>query len=298
MTPIVENFLRSLYWDGRLRTFAWGIWLPLLLLLSAILGVSGPFGTYSLLPLVPRLLFYKLSIIAVAPVAWGLTWATSSLAARLHWSVIWGLRTLLFSVLVVPLTIGLFAMFEPWMLGPAPGLLTITLKTFFIGLAIFGAQMLFRSAQPWIKAPPPRLLARLSGHEGARIWRLSADDHYVSVLIDGRVEERLLMRLSDAVAEMDTAEGLLVHRSHWVARDAIREARREGGKDVVVLRNGSRLPVSRTYREGLVELGLLEPRPASDAGAKGAAEPATEDGRPQPAMSLDSGLTRRTRQRR
>jgi DNA-binding LytR/AlgR family response regulator len=55
------------------------------------------------------------------------------------------------------------------------------------------------------------------------------------------------MRLSDAVAELDGIEGAQVHRSWWVARDAIADAKRGDGRATLTLKDGSEVPVSRTY---------------------------------------------------
>ncbi|NDV02212.1 LytTR family DNA-binding domain-containing protein [Pseudoroseicyclus tamaricis] len=265
MNIYFQKLLRPLYWDGRTADFSWSMWLPILLAVSAVLGVSGPFGTYSQFELVPRLLFYKLAILSSAPVAWGASRGTARILPRLGAAPMIALRAAIFAAATTPIFVLVYRAFDPWMIGIPPGWGEIALKSLLIGLGLFALQRAIRDAVPQASSEAPRLLARLPGHEGGRVWRLSADDHYTQVLIDGREEERLLMRFSDAVAEMDCVEGLLVHRSHWVAREAIREARREGGKDVVVLRNGARLPVSRTYREGLEELGFLEPREVAAA---------------------------------
>jgi DNA-binding LytR/AlgR family response regulator len=55
------------------------------------------------------------------------------------------------------------------------------------------------------------------------------------------------MRLADAVDELDGIEGAQVHRSWWVARDAIADARRGDGRATLTLKDGSEVPVSRTY---------------------------------------------------
>jgi DNA-binding LytR/AlgR family response regulator len=47
--------------------------------------------------------------------------------------------------------------------------------------------------------------------------RISSDDHDIRVITNDGEEYRLLMRLRDAVAEIDLEPGLCVHRSHWVA---------------------------------------------------------------------------------
>ena len=61
------------------------------------------------------------------------------------------------------------------------------------------------------------------------------------------------MRLSDAIDELDGIEGAQVHRSWWVARDAITEAVRGDGRATLTLKDGAEVPVSRTYARLLRE---------------------------------------------
>lgn len=96
----------------------------------------------------------------------------------------------------------------------------------------------------------PRLAKRLP--EGARgdILRVSVQDHFVDVLTDQGTTS-IRMRFRDALDEIDCVEGWRVHRSHWVARAAVIEVRKEKGRMFVCLRDGSEVPVSRNYREQL-----------------------------------------------
>lgn len=102
----------------------------------------------------------------------------------------------------------------------------------------------------------PRLLDRVPDDLRGQVLRLSARDHLVEVsTCQGVVEIRL--RLADAIREMEPVEGFLIHRSHWVMRDAIDRVERTSGKVFLVLVNGDRVPVSRTYRAGLEAAGIL-----------------------------------------
>jgi DNA-binding LytR/AlgR family response regulator len=59
------------------------------------------------------------------------------------------------------------------------------------------------------------------------------------------------MRLSDAITELDGIEGARTHRSWWVAKAYVREARRAEGRAILVLPSGAQAPVSRTYLSAL-----------------------------------------------
>jgi DNA-binding LytR/AlgR family response regulator len=65
------------------------------------------------------------------------------------------------------------------------------------------------------------------------------------------------MRLSDAIAELEGIEGAQVHRSWWVARNAIADIARTDGRATLTLQDGSQVPVSRTYAKLLREAGWL-----------------------------------------
>lgn len=102
----------------------------------------------------------------------------------------------------------------------------------------------------------PRLYRRLPRGTKGDILHLTANGHFVDVtLTTGSAQLR--MRFADAVNEMDGVTGYCSHRSHWVARSAVAGHDRVDGKLVLVLVNGMEVPVSRTYRPGLEDAGLL-----------------------------------------
>jgi len=67
----------------------------------------------------------------------------------------------------------------------------------------------------------------------------------------------LLLRLSDAVAELGPTLGRQVHRSYWVARRAVSSVERDRYRVRLILRNGARVPVSRTFLPKLRAEGWL-----------------------------------------
>ncbi|CUH64240.1 Response regulator of the LytR/AlgR family protein [Thalassovita gelatinovora] len=101
-----------------------------------------------------------------------------------------------------------------------------------------------------------RLLERLPDDIRAPILHLSARDHFVDVETQTALYS-LRMRFSDAVAEMNGVEGFNTHRSHWVAREAIRSDVNKDGKLFLVLTNGTEVPVSRSFRPQLIAAGVI-----------------------------------------
>lgn len=105
--------------------------------------------------------------------------------------------------------------------------------------------------------PPPKFLERLPLKlRGAEVWAVEAEDHYLR-LHTSRGQDLILMRLSDAIAELEGVEGAQVHRSWWIARDAITDAQRGDGRATLRLKDGAEAPVSRTYARILRERGWI-----------------------------------------
>ena len=107
------------------------------------------------------------------------------------------------------------------------------------------------------RVAPPKFLERLPPRlRGAEIWAVEAEDHYLR-LHTSKGQDLILMRLADAVAELEGIEGAQVHRSWWIARDGIADARRGDGRATLTLKDGALAPVSRTYAAELRERGWI-----------------------------------------
>ncbi len=105
------------------------------------------------------------------------------------------------------------------------------------------------------QAPLPRLQARLPDELCGDILHISAAGHLVEVRTSaGKASIR--MRLSDAISEMDSVVGFSTHRSHWVAHEAVTGHEVDGDRPVLVLLDGTRVPVSRTYSAGIEAHGF------------------------------------------
>ena len=89
----------------------------------------------------------------------------------------------------------------------------------------------------------------------ADLWAVSSEDHYLRVHTS-LGEELILMRLADAMRDLGGTDGLQTHRSWWVAKAGVADARREGGKLYLVLKSGKAAPVSRTHASAVKQAGL------------------------------------------
>jgi DNA-binding LytR/AlgR family response regulator len=96
-----------------------------------------------------------------------------------------------------------------------------------------------------------RLSAR---RRAAKLIAIEAEDHYVRVHTEAG-SELLSMRFSAAVEELARAHGYRLHRSWWVAADAIEEVRWKRGSGEARLTGGIVAPVSRSCASALKEAG-------------------------------------------
>jgi hypothetical protein len=248
--------------------------------LSAALGVGlllaavGPYGTFGQAPIAERLVYW-IAVILIAFVVYrpacavaarfarsiglssGFGWAAAVIAASfpvtlLVWLASWRHTPSLWPSL--PEYVGFYGsvfligaglMLVIWLVDRASAPAAVTAP---------GPAMSPRSEA----APPaqPALLRRLPAKLEAPIVALEMEDHYVRVHTE-RGSTLLLMRMRDAVAELDGLEGAQVHRSWWVARNSIEAVERDGRRITLRLRTGIEVPVSRE-RRGMLPGWLLE----------------------------------------
>ncbi|WP_428392238.1 LytTR family DNA-binding domain-containing protein [Lichenicoccus sp.] len=98
----------------------------------------------------------------------------------------------------------------------------------------------------------------LAGLAAADIIALQMEDHYVRV--HTRTASRLvLMPMHQAIGDLGEVPGLRVHRSWWVARDAVVATTRHGRNVRLRLANGVEAPVSRANIVSLRAAGVATP---------------------------------------
>lgn len=141
---------------------------------------------------------------------------------------------------------------------PLVGLPILFASVLLVSFAITAINMLIATHRVAAAAPAPvKFLERLPIRlRGAEVWAVEAEDHYLR-LHTSRGQDLILMRLADAVSELEGIEGAQVHRSWWVARDAIADAKRGDGRATLTLKDGSEVPVSRTYAGMLRDKGWI-----------------------------------------
>ena len=239
------------------------------LMLAVVFAVIGPFGTYNTMGLGPRLIYF--SSIGV------LTWLLMvSLAAWLgqiepidRWPV-YARMTLVGLVAGVPSTAAVILV-HGWVSWPIPwrafpivyadnAFLTVVLSV-AIGLVIeqrLRAQAdAERTRVAELPEAGPDFFRRIPPALGRDLLALQMEDHYLRIHT-ALGSDLILMRLRDAIAELGSERGRQVHRSWWVASGAVASAERNGGRNLLVLRNGLHVPVSKSFRDQVKSAGWLE----------------------------------------
>lgn len=234
--------------------------------------MMGPFGTYTTMEAVPRLMYWASINIVSIVVAFLVRLVIADWLPPMSRNLQEALMPFLFSLVFTPFlqfvnhdllrwqantqmsTLGLFV-FNALVAA------TILVVRRWLGFAFLvgmtpGPEASGAAVMPGGAAPQrPRFQARLAGATG-RVMRLTVDDHYVIAFCDDGTEHRVLMRFADAVAEMEGQDGFYTHRSHWVSAHAARRGMRMDGRDMLELVDGSLVPVSRTYRPVLDARGF------------------------------------------
>jgi DNA-binding LytR/AlgR family response regulator len=104
-------------------------------------------------------------------------------------------------------------------------------------------------------APPPKFLERLPQKlRGADLYAVEAEDHYLR-LHTSLGQDLILLRLADAIAELEGLEGAQTHRSWWVAKAAVASVERGDGRATLTLKDGAEVPVSRGFARELRSAG-------------------------------------------
>ncbi|MCU4655247.1 LytTR family transcriptional regulator [Roseibacterium sp. SDUM158016] len=227
--------------------------------------LAGPFGTYEDLTIFERLVYWGTAILGCGLIMEvllivALTYPILDLPAWVRFGAAVFLGSFPATVVVLAL--------EYFMRGYSPGPM-FALRVWLLvgGVAVLVSFVEYRKAlrSVAVGAEPPTPV-RAWNEDGSRasgqlppsasflrsidpalrhgLVSLSKQGHYLEV-VTRRGAALILKRMSDAVAELDGYRGMQIHRSHWVALDAVREVVRDDSRVAVRLDDGRLLPVSR-----------------------------------------------------
>ncbi len=228
---------------------------------SALATIASPFGT-SALDIGPRFLYF-FGLISVGCVQWALIVRTIHRVTGIDpWPPI--------VCVIVSSTVfaGLMALEVNLVRGWLPGAPArsgvqpfLWLLGGMLAFCLFG-QLLVRFVAATTTEPPQdagsdiRFLKRIPNRIAGDLLSLRTEDHYLRIHTTTG-SDLILFRLKDALAELDAADGMQVHRSYWVARNAIEAIERKGRKTILVLKNGKHVPVSESFMPAVRDAGWL-----------------------------------------
>ncbi len=263
-----------------------GIEIFMVLVIGFVLGLFGPFGTFEMAPAM-RIAFWMVYTLLGYAIFRPVITVGKWMSAALSLPQIIGVGLALV-VGATPLTFMIALLFNGFDVGRtvrSAQLPSLYVQVWLIGLLINGFFALAfpnraeaaapdpvpsppaapseppqtEPPQPQSPAPPvkpatPHFADRLPAGFGP-LLALKGEDHYVRAIGEQR-EELILIRLRDAIAELGDTPGMLVHRSWWVARDAVTSVRRDGRNATLILANGTQVPVARDKTGQLKAAGI------------------------------------------
>lgn len=246
--PFLQSTLRELQVFWRSPRF-WGAFLAIVL----IFAVTGPYGTMDSMPAGKRLAYWLI----LHAVAWAIAILFSVLADALFRNVLnrmfW---RMMIGSLVAALPIGFAIGLVDYAFSGDPVSIDSSLvrAVFALPLCALFCFLTYLAMHRQIEQataetlPSTSILDRLKPQNRGALLRLSVQDHYTEV-VTSRGRELVLLRFSDALRETGGTPGLQVHRSHWIADAEVEALKRDNGKIFILTRDGTQIPVSRTFAE-------------------------------------------------
>jgi hypothetical protein len=233
------------------------------LCIGLIVGYLGPFGSYQM-PLTSRLLYWVILVI-VGHLIFSQSekfckWYFDKKHLNLIVSFI--LTALIGSAFLTFFVEYLTQIFLEIKLAFPDGFIFLFPKVFILGITIniFGYLLdqakdnAFKSKE--LVKQENIFVDRLPNNLGSDLICFCMEDHYLNVYTD-KGSHMMLLRMKDALVELKDYNGIQVHRSWWVALDAVQEVKKQTRKATLIMKNGIKVPVSQTYLSALKESNLI-----------------------------------------
>ncbi|MDJ0994004.1 MAG: LytTR family DNA-binding domain-containing protein [Dinoroseobacter sp.] len=112
-----------------------------------------------------------------------------------------------------------------------------------------------KNDQP-VTRPTVNHLSRPPEGLSGTIQYMRMEDHYLHVFTE-EGDGMTLHRMSDATRELDETDGMQVHKSWWVSKAAVKEIRQEKRKHIILIHDGTDVPVGRSFEHGLKDAGWI-----------------------------------------
>ncbi|MXW87111.1 MAG: LytTR family transcriptional regulator [Boseongicola sp. SB0667_bin_21] len=230
-------------------------------------SMAGPYHTLARFSFPERVVYWGSSLTLSAMLMTFLSVYAHRLAETraFHWSLV---ATLAGIAGVLPIVATVY-LAEGLVTGFAPGWLTsyrsatlishVALSAIAVTL-IVNALIVFRElglaeasggpmAEDELHALTPTVLqSRMPRHLGHDIISVRARDHYVEVTTP-KGSSMVLMRLGDAIEDLEPLNGLQVHRSWWISLSHVVQTRAGPNGPELVMASNETVPVGRSFRK-------------------------------------------------
>ena len=255
----------------------------LAMIAGVVVAALGPFGTYGNMSMAERFAFWEVVLVAAAAIHIPSLWLAERIGRLAGVPVIfWVIGAA--SIATMPSTFivtGVVAIFYGTPRPPDFLMMFGYVLTISVPMQALSYATLRMAAHPEAAAAqlqrvvpkvdpvsedvqdvPARTVAapiwqRVPASLGTQLICLEMQDHYVRIHT-AQGSTLVLMRMSDAEHEIGGVEGARVHRSWWVARDAVLAVERDRRTVRLALSNGMIVPVSRERLASLRAGGWLE----------------------------------------
>jgi hypothetical protein len=234
----------------------WTRRLSLATALGVFFGLVGPFNTYASAPPAERMVFWT-GMLWAGAILMGLTVGPAArLGGRLGFGRIF---CALLATVIASLPLAFLVAFAARSLWPGSrGLKPLDWygQTLTVSVPLMLVHLLWIRSRAAADAPsasaaetptpqPGTFLRRLPPALGRELLCLQMEDHYVRAHTPAG-SALVLIPLRDAIVELGDLPGLQVHRSWWVARNAVERAVKDGRNLKLRLVNGLEVPIART----------------------------------------------------
>lgn len=229
----------------------------LILFIGLIIGYLGPFGSFET-SLWVRLIYWVMAIAIghfIFSISYHFCYAYAD-KQNIHFAVTFIIGAAIGSLFLSIVLVNLTDYFFDFPYTFKQGLIFIYPQVFVLGvvLGIFNMIVSTRYSRYFRKSyeksdekPGENFLGRLPTHLGRNLICIVTEDHYLRVYTDNG-DDLILHRMRDALIELEKYDGFQVHRSWWVAKNKIKNIRRNGRKMMLIMSNDIEVPVSRTYQ--------------------------------------------------
>ena len=233
------------------------------LCIGLIVGYLGPFGSFQM-PLASRLLYWVILII-VGNIIFSQTekfckWYFDK--KNFNIIIILLLTSLIGSVFLTFFVEYMTHLFFNLKIAYPDNFLYLFPKVFFLSFTLNVIGYLLDQVQNNRNQPKQHqvndnpFINRIPDQLGSDLICFSMEDHYLNVQTD-KGSHMMLLRMKDALVELKDYKGIQVHRSWWVALDAVQEVKKQTRKATLIMKNGIKVPVSQKYLPVLKENNLI-----------------------------------------